>query len=278
MPLFGLREKDFKMIWEVEGNGQKSLLAGTAHFFPYSFNKSLTKCISMAETVLLEGPLDESDMNVVRGYGFANAETQSLYEALDRETIKRINKELVCSSATSGDSFASYIDLFQSSARDVLYTEIEGVKPWMAFFKIWSHCLRKRGWKYSVDLEALNVARQLKKSVHFLETIDEQIAALNGIPFERIVDFFREIESWGKFAKKHAKHYLSGDLEALLGVTTKFPTRCESIVDRRDPVLFERMKPFVEKGNSIIFVGTTHIEGLKRMLEASGYEVSKRKV
>jgi hypothetical protein len=54
------REKDLKMVWKIERNGKWSYLVGTAHFFPYSFKRYLVRYISSVDTVLLEGPLDES--------------------------------------------------------------------------------------------------------------------------------------------------------------------------------------------------------------------------
>jgi len=269
------KEKTFRMVWKIELGGKRSYLAGTAHFFPCSFKKSLTGLISNADTVLFEGPLDESNMNTVRVYGMEDGDAPSLYDALDGKTIEKINKELGSGTGNIDSSLMSSLHMFRSGKGNLFHSEIEGLKPWMAFLKIWSQYLQKRGWKYSVDLEALSVARQLGKNIHFLETIEEQIAALNGIPFERIVNFFREFNSWEKFSRQHVKCYLKGDIETMMGVTVEFPTRCESIIDKRDPVMFERMEHFIEKGNAMVFVGTTHIRGISRMLEGIGYKVSK---
>jgi hypothetical protein len=159
--------------------------------------------------------------------------------------------------------------------QDLLSLAIEGLRPWMAFFKLWSQFLVKRGWKYSVDLEALAVARELGKKIVFLETIEEQLAALDGIPFEKIVDYFNNFRNWGRFSQHHRKQYLKGSLDGLLNIITEFPTRCASIIDHRDPVFFERMKPYVEAGEAAVFVGTTHIRGIIKMLEEDGFKVSQ---
>jgi len=57
------------MIWKLEKDGKVSFLAGTAHFFPFSFKKSLTIYIRGVNTVLLEGPLDENSMSRVLDSG-----------------------------------------------------------------------------------------------------------------------------------------------------------------------------------------------------------------
>ena len=268
-------ERKFRMAWKVEADRKTNYLAGTAHFFPYSFKKSLTELIDKTETVLLEGPLDESNMDLVRQYGLEEKESRSLLEVLDHSTLEKIILEFEGKATLADSSFLAYMDIFRPGKGAALHHEIEGLKPWMAFFKTWTHYLRKRGWKYSVDMEAYEAAKQLNKNVYFLESIEEQIHALEGIPLERIAAFFKKIDLWEKYAKRHSKHYLAGKYDSMLTVISEFPTRCESIIDNRDPILFERMKPHMEKGNAIALVGTSHVAGIIKMLEGSGFAVSK---
>jgi uncharacterized protein YbaP (TraB family) len=270
-----LWERELRMVWEIEKDERKSFLVGTAHFFPHSFRKSLTNLIQHAHTVVFEGPLDESNMDAVRRYGLEGQGGTTLYAALDSKTISEINKELGGSSDYTECSLVAYMALSNHKNQDLFFLAIEGLRPWMAFFKLWSQFLVKRGWKYSVDLEALAVARDLSKKVVFLETIEEQLAALDGIPLEKIVDYFNNFRNWGRFSRHHRKQYLKGSLDGLLNITTEFPTRCASIIDHRDPVFFERMRPYVEAGEAAVFVGTTHIRGIKKMLEEDGFKVSQ---
>lgn len=262
------KEKELRMVWEVEREGRKSRLVGTAHFFPYSFKTSLSRHIGSADIVLLEGPLDESAMSRIVEQGSDGKEFPSLYDALDAQTIVKINRELAYPSHLS--TFASY---FKSPA-DPLYHQIKGQRPWMAFFNIWFQYLSKRGWKYTMDLDAFKIAERMGKKIHHLEKIEEQIEALDGISLEKIVNFLKKIEQWEKYTHGYVKRYLSGSLEELMSAATEFPTRCESIIDRRDPILYERMKVFLEKGNAMAFVGITHIQGIKKMLVEDGYKVT----
>lgn len=272
---FGLSsEKSLKMIWRIERGKNQNFLVGTAHFFPYSVKKSLWQLMEKIDVVLFEGPLDESNMNKVRQEAVNDYDSLTLYNALNYDAIVFLNKEL--GSRPSGLSMP-YMDLFLKKTDDLLKAEIKGLMPWMAFFKIWSYFLMKRGWSYSVDLEAHEVARQTGKEIRYLEKIEEQIAALNGIPIERIINFFNCAKRWEHFANRHAKYYLKGDYESMIRETTGFPTRCESIIEKRDPILFERMMPYIEKGGAGVFVGTTHIGGLIRMLEEKGCVVSQFK-
>ena len=150
----------------------------------------------------------------------------------------------------------------------------QSLRPWMAFFQIWSNFLKQRGWKYSVDLEALKIARQLRREIVFLETIEEQIAGLEGIPVDRIIRFFQKIDQWEEWARSHSQLYLRGDLGAMLAMSQEFPSRCPSIVENRDQVMFERMKGYFAEGRVMALVGTTHIPGIQKRFREEGYEIS----
>ena len=108
-----------------------------------------------------------------------------------------------------------------------------------------------------------------------LETIDEQIAGLEGIPVDRIIRFFQNIDHWEEWARIQSQLYLRGDLEAMQAMTHEFPSRCPSIVENRDPVMFERMKGYFAEGRAMAFVGTTHIPGLHRRFRGEGYEIAQ---
>jgi uncharacterized protein YbaP (TraB family) len=157
--------------------------------------------------------------------------------------------------------------------RDPAYEMVKGLKPWMAFFTLWTQYLEQQGWKNSVDLEAYRLAKEMRKTIVFLETIDEQIGVLEGLPQERIIDFLKRADRWSHYLRKYVKCYLRGDLEEFLTLSTGFPSRSFAVIERRDEIFFERMRPHLEKGGAIVFVGSPHVNGISRMMIAEGYEV-----
>ena len=271
MNFFWWKEKRLRTGWRVEKERQISFIIGTAHFSPYSFKKALVKLIKSVETVLFEGPLDEESMARVVQYGRQGENTPSIYEALDPEAISEINRQLGARLNTNTTA-GSYLDLIHPRASDFLEVHTRGVRPWMAFFTIWSDLLN---WKYSMDVEAFRIAQKLGKKIRFLETIEDQLAALDGIPFERIVKFLNHIEYWKAYSELFLKAFLLGDLEKFVSMTGEFPTRCKSIIDRRDPTFFKRIKAFSEKENVVAFVGVIHIHGLIKMFLEDGYRVTQ---
>jgi uncharacterized protein YbaP (TraB family) len=108
--------------------------------------------------------------------------------------------------------------------------------------------------------------------VHFLETIEEQLEALDNVPFERFVHFLKHVD-WRRSRQEHLEGYLRGDLEGLMARISGYPTVCDAIVGKRDPIMFERMKGFLEIGPTIAFVGASHCPGIKSMLLEAGYRV-----
>ena len=265
------KKKRLKTVWRVEKDGHTSYLVGTAHFSPYRFKKTLIKLIQGIETVLFEGPLDEESMARVVQYGQKGENTPSLCKALHPDVIVKINKLLSARSSLQTTA-VPYLDLIHPTTSDFFEIHTRGVRPWMAFFTIWSAFLN---WKHSMDVEAFRIAQKLGKKIQYLETIEDQLAALDEIPFERIVNYLNHIEHWRVHKEVFMKAFLEGDLQKFFSMTGEFPTRCESIITKRDPIFFKRIKTFFEKDKTAAFVGVGHIPGILDMFLDEGYQVTQ---
>jgi uncharacterized protein YbaP (TraB family) len=271
MDFFPWKEKHLKTVWRVEKNGTESLLVGTAHFSPCSFRKALTRLIQGSETVLFEGPLDQESMADVARYGRRGEGTPSVYDALDPAVIREINRELAARSGPATTA-GSYLDLIYAKPSGFLEENARGVRPWMAFFTTWSAFLN---WKYSMDLEAFRIARKLGKEIEYLETIKDQLEALDGIPFDRIINYFNQFQHWSAHREWIAKVFLEGNLHNTLAITGEFPTRCESIIGKRDLIFFNGLKATFQKRQTTAFVGIGHIPGIRKMFLDEGYQVTQ---
>jgi hypothetical protein len=269
------RERPLKTVWQVERDGLIHHLVGTAHHFPYRFKRSIETLLGRGKRVYFEGPLDPDSMNRVVALGSRRAGSASLYDALDEAMIRKIREK-------TGRRFREVerpefmpIDLSESREDDPLYQHFRSLRPWMAFFSLWNDYLWERGWRYSVDMDAWEMAGRMGKEIRYLETIEEQVAAMEKIPVERIVDFLRQVSSWNEYAKAHRDAYLSGRIEHILSQGRLFPSRCPAIGQDRDPVMFERLLPSLSEEATIAFVGTVHVVGLSKRLEALGYRIEQ---
>jgi hypothetical protein len=267
MILFPGQEKKLKTIWRVEKNGRGGLLVGTAHFSPCSFRKALTRLIQGSETILFEGPLDE-----VARYGRRGEDTPSVYDALDPAVIREINRELAARSGSAMRTGSCLDFIFYAKTSGFLEENARGVRPWMAFFTTWSAFLN---WKYSMDVEAFHISRKLGKEIEYLETIEDQLKALDGMPFDRIINYFNRFRHWSVHRESFTKIFLEENLPNTLSITEEFPTRCESIIGKRDLIFFNGLKAAFQKRQTTAFVGIGHIPGVRKMFLEEGYRITQ---
>jgi uncharacterized protein YbaP (TraB family) len=262
------------MVWEVSRGGQRSHLVGTAHFFPYHFRGDLRRLIEPARLVLLEGPLDDASMQKVLAAGSGTAHA-SLYRALDRRARQRLCSMLGLP-VVPLDAHQIYGRALFGSPEEWLEEELRGLKPWMAFFNLWTRFRARLGGSYSLDLDAARTAARLGRAVRHAETIDEQIATLDAVPLERFVAFVAEVD-WEAYYEDYVRRYLEGDLEGLMAAARVFPTYCAPVIERRDPLLAERLAPDFDAGSACVFLGIAHVPGVSARLRARGFAVTPLK-
>lgn len=255
------------MVWELERRGRRSTphstLVGSAHFFPRHFRRDLRRLIGAARVVLLEGPLDEAATRKVLDAGVGSGGDQIYKGARDK-----IHARLGIVSAPL-DVHQLLKDFFFGRQEHWLEEELRALKPWAAFFGIWTRFRARHGWTHTMDLDAARIAAELGKEIRYLETIEEQIAALEAVPLERILHFINE--DWSAYCAAYERHYRAGELEALVAAAQAFPTYCEPVLGRRDVVLAERMASELERGDACVVVGVAHCPGVLGRLAQLGF-------
>ena len=265
------RQRPFAMLWEIEKEGRRSWIGGTAHFFCYSFEPSFRKLFERVDTVLFEGPLDQASLDQVSEIGRSpESGCTRLINVLTEDDLGRLERVVI----GPRGFWARVLGLQRPDPPDVRYFLSE-TRHWMAFFSLWTSYLKRHGWDQSVDLEAWHLAHDMGKAVVGLETIAEQIEILESIPLSRVVRFFRLCDRWDGYIRRNERAYLKGDLNGMMGTSSEFPTRTEQVIHRRDVLFLERMKPFLEPGRCAIFVGTAHMLNLLPLLEGAGFMVRR---
>lgn len=258
----------------MEKNGRGSFLVGTAHFFPYSFKTSATKLLTQVNKVLFEGPLDEISMSKVVDAGLQGDRSECILDELDEATVAKIAK--ILAPVNSGRSVPTGLEMVLPIRPDNYIREmLKGMRPWMAFFSIYSRFLQNNGWKYSVDLEAFHLAEKMGKDIIPLETIEEQIEVLETVSRSQIIDFLKRIDQWESYTSDFVKWYLDGDLEKIHSNSYRFPTRSPLVIEDRDRVFYQRMLIYLEQGGAAAFVGIPHVMGVSRLLSEDGYDIQK---
>jgi uncharacterized protein YbaP (TraB family) len=268
--LLWFNQRPLRMLWQVEKNGRTSHIVGTAHFFPYSFERAFTYLMRGVQTVLFEGPLDETSSAQIAEVGRNGETAPTFVEKLTPETIREIDRILRDRlDGQRGDAW--YLSLLDPKP---VYFEAftKGVHPWAAFFSIWQTFL---DWDYSMDLEAYQLARRFGKQIHYLETLNDQIAVLDSISPDHIARQLNDVKNWNKYKTDYVKTFLAGDLEGLMSLSARVATRGPVIVGRRDRIFFEEMKPIFERENSLAFIGFPHVPGVSKLFSDEGYTVTQ---
>jgi uncharacterized protein YbaP (TraB family) len=265
------KNKKFNMLWEIERNGRRSWIGGTAHFFRYSFEASLRKLFDQVDTVIFEGPLDQVSMDIVAETGKnPPSDFRPLINALSEKEIRKLER-VVCGPQ---GWWAKMLQLEYADPLDVRYY-LSQTRHWFAFFSLWSGFLRRKGWHGSVDMEAWYIAREMDKKIVGMETIQEQIETLENIPYQRVVRFFQECQNWYRNIRQHEKAYLKGDLQGMMGTTAEFPTRTKTVINKRDEIFLQRMLPYITDGKCAVFVGSAHMLNLEHMIADAGFKIKK---
>lgn len=273
-------QRPFAMLWELEKNGRRSWIGGSAHFFCYSFEHSLRRLFERVDTVLFEGALDVDTLNdvdhigkrltpcVVSGASFGPG--TSLDGLLREEDIRRLERVV----RGPQGKLARLLNCAWSNPADVRFF-LRETRHWCALFSLWTAFLERQGWRESVDLEAWRIAHDMGKTVLGMESLEEQIASLEAVPVPRVLNFFRSCPGWKATIRRNVAAYLAGDLERMLGTSAEFPTRTEQIISHRDQRFRERMRPFLEEGGCAVFVGAAHMINLRGMLREDGFTVRR---
>jgi hypothetical protein len=256
------------MVWELGRRGHRSTprstFVGSAHFFPRHFRRDLRRLIGEARVVLLEGPLDEAATRKVLEAGRGSG-GDALYAAAKEKIHARLG---IVSVPLDIHQFLK--DFFFGRQDQWLEEELRKLKPWAAFFGIWTRFRARQGWTHTMDLDAAHIAADLGKEIRYLETIEEQIAALEAVPLARIMHFLLK-EDWLAYGSAYERHYLAGELDALIAAAQAFPTYCEPVLGRRDAVLAERMAGELERGEACVVVGVAHCPAVLARLAELGF-------
>ncbi len=266
-----LAQRPFRMLWRLEKKGRVSWLGGTAHFFCKSFETSFRQIFRQVDTVLFEGHLDDASLERVNQAGRCPPGPGAcLFDLLTEKERLRLERVV---RGPEGPLWR-FLNLEADRKADVRW-HLRRTQHWYAFFALWCAFLERKGWRYSVDLEAWRLAHSMGRRVLAMEDIEEQLAALRAVPVERVVNHLRSCGRWDRYLRSNARAYLSGDLMGLMGTSTEFPTRTGLIISRRDQRFRERMLPYLEEGRAIALVGSAHLLNLRRMLEEDGFTVRK---
>ena len=162
-------------------------------------------------------------------------------------------------------------------------------KPWALMLTL---ILPKERQDVIMDEVLYQQALQQHKSVHQLESIEEQIAVFDGLPMEAQVGLLKQTVDHRDLipglVEKSIQAYLKRDIGAMWEINNSMmedeadkslnETFLLRVLYDRNTRMAERMQPRLAQGGAFIAVGALHLYGEKgvlSLLQSRGYQVTR---
>ena len=142
----------------------------------------------------------------------------------------------------------------------------------------------------ALDLELMHKAQESGKAVQGLESVEEQAAALGGLPLNDQIALLNDaVCHYDAIQLEVAgllRAYLDRDLGMLMALAERYQASgqdrysrlMDSLLWKRNRLMVERMAPRLAEGSSFIAIGALHLageRGVLALLEGLGYRVSR---
>lgn len=266
--LFAQSDKDAKtLLWEISGKDLPgpSYLYGTMHTTDkraFKFKKSVMPSFENCKAFAMEVNPDEADPMV-------------MMNAMKMDSGK-VLKDLY-----SEEEWADLSGYFKEKLRQDL-AMYNSFKP----FFIMSMTMQAQYGKemsQAVDLHFHKMAKAQDKQVFGLETLEEQLSAIDGIKLDEQAEMLLEmLNEEGKKkdpSEELIKWYAKGDIQRMAEMADEMEYSSdfsEGLITDRNVKMADRMVPLIQKQSTFVAVGALHLpgeEGILTLLEEKGYTV-----
>lgn len=269
---FGQNNKTLEnsLLWQItkKGTTQKSYLFGTIHVIcaeDYFWTQKMQDAFNKSEQLCLEMDLSQKD--------------------IDMETAAQL---MDFSGTVLKDYFSNAADyeLVKNYIEDSLKQDIqvvERLKP-VALYMMYSFGLIQAPCKQnteSYELNLVNKAQAGDKKIIGLETISQQLQALESLPTDSIIAQMIQIAKGKKedhsSSTKLIAAYKQQDLASLndliLENEKEVGMNSKILLDQRNQNWIPKLAQLMQEKSTFIAVGAGHLKGLIALLRQQGYTV-----
>jgi len=254
------------LLWKVTGNGLEnpSFLYGTMHVGDkrvYKFTKSVMPSFTQSQAFAMELDPEEADPGAVMN--LMKIDSGKLEDMFTPSEWATLDSFMLSTMSTSIQKFNDFSPFF-------VYGILAQTK-----FK------NQRG--KPLDLYFHDEAQKSGKRMHGLETMEEQMNAMETMPVEvqkeMLLDLTKAKGESNTDLNAFMKCYTKGDLEGLakLGESEEFGDAVEkALIYTRNHNMTERMIPLMKETSTFVAVGALHLpgeEGIINLLRKKGYQV-----
>jgi uncharacterized protein YbaP (TraB family) len=262
-------------LWAVTGHSNTVWLFGSVHLLPkggFAIDGALAEALEDAESVCLE--IDSS--------GLDPAETMSLTLARAIDPEGRDLFELLGDDA--GRARAS------AAAAGIDLAPFAPFEPWFAGLTVSVMALQQHGYdvEHGVEKFIEAAAQQAGKPGCGLETLDQQLGMLDGLPAElqreMLLQSIEEAKDVDSVIAPLLAAWRSGDERALAARLEEefadYPQLAEELIFARNERWAEQLEARLDGNDDVlVVVGTLHLvgeRGLPALLRKRGFRVERR--
>lgn len=272
-PAFTKIRGENTLLWQVSGNGLRkpSFLFGTFHLLckdDIVFSDQLTSAMRYSDDVYME--LDMDDPSILMG-GF-------LYMNMRNDkTLKDLY---------NAEEYAKIEHYFNDTLHTPLFM-LQKAKPYLLIALLYPKMLKCQTFS-GIEEELVRLAKENKKEIKGLETVQFQSSVFDSIPYElQAKELIKNIDSFPQYAvafdsMKHA--YLNQDMKLLeKGLKESEPDMAgyeDILVSRRNVDWVKQLATTMRNRSVFVAVGAGHLmgdKGLIALLKKKGYLVEPLK-
>lgn len=257
------------LLWQISGNGltKPSYLYGTIHLIceeDMQMSEVLKQKFTESEKLFLE--MDMSDNTVA-------TKTQQLIMLPEHKTLRSFFKN---------DAEYARIDDFFSNTAGIPLSFLEKMKPFALVSFLYTRCL-PCALPASYELHFVKMAKAQQKQIVGLETVEEQMAAIDKMTNEAqrqmVLSMVDSFETAKKSTHQLIQLYKQQKLDSLYTVAINNPDMASSkevFLDNRNKKWLPIVEKAIHEHACFIAVGAAHLAGkpgVIKLLKQKGYKV-----
>ena len=265
-------------LWKMGDADTTIYLFGTVHLLPNDLewqNPVITEAFDASERVLFEVNLES--LEAMQTFATLTKENgylpkgENIYDKMEPEEAEKVKIAL----------------------KGIGYNPdaISNLKPWNASMNIYQDLLIQEGYNPLKGVESVFKERAYKQGMSFgyLETIEEQFAAISGASFEdqleELIEGVEYLDMTSEVLDDMLNEWVDGDVKGL-GIMAASPETMGESDESYERILVNRNRNWIpnieaildDPGTNFIAVGAAHLAGpdsVILMLEEKGYEVER---
>jgi uncharacterized protein YbaP (TraB family) len=260
--------KEKSLLWEISGKGltQPSYLFGTIHLIcasDFSLSDSLKSAIAKTQQLALEIDMDDPGLMGTMAKTMFMANGKVLKDILSEKQYAQLSQ-------------------FYKDSLGMDITSFARAKPFMMMGPMFNKILGCE--PHSYELSLMGLAAKQKSEIIGLETIEEQMAIFDTIPYDRqaemLITMIEKLPETKNEFKELVELYKKQDLQSLYNLTLKsefgLDGQDEVMLFKRNQHWINRIDKIVHERPTFIAVGAAHLGGEKgviALLRKDGYKV-----